>query len=128
MRASSPATEETEDLFEMANLSPALTGLPMIVWISERGRARRDARVKVSLVHGRGGRPDRTALVSVRPTVDIVAGPELDRHDLSLARRWIELNRDAIIAYGDGDLLTDEVVARLQPIAPAPRSGGPAGS
>jgi hypothetical protein len=78
MRASSPATEETEDLFEMADLSPALTGL--------------------------------------------------DRHGLSLVRRWIELNRDAIIADWDGDLLTDEVVARLQPIAPAPRSGGPAGS
>jgi hypothetical protein len=127
MRASSPATEETEDLFEMANLSPALTGLPMIVWISERGRARHDSRVKVSLVHGRRARPDRTASVSVRPTVDIVAGPELDRRDLELVRQWIELNRDLIIAYWDGDLLTDEVIARLQPLAPAPRSGGRAG-
>ncbi len=75
MRAPSPAADETEDLFEMANLSPALTGLPMIVWISERGRARHDARVKVSLVHGRRARPDRTASVSVRPNVEVVAGP-----------------------------------------------------
>jgi hypothetical protein len=106
----------------MANLSPALTGLPMIVWISERGRARQDARVKISLVHGRRVRPDRTASVSVRPTVDIVAGPQLDGRDLELVRQWIEPNRDTLIAYWNGDLLTDEVIARLKPVAP-PRSG-----
>jgi hypothetical protein len=54
----------------------------MIVWISERGRARRDVRVKVSLVHGRRARPDRPASVSVRPTVEVVAGSELDRRDM----------------------------------------------
>jgi hypothetical protein len=117
MRASSPAADEADDLFEMANLSPTLTGLPMIVWISERGRARHDARVKVSLVHGRRVHPNRTASVSVRPPVEIVAGPELDRRDLELVRRWIEINREAIIAYWNGDLLTDEVIARLKPVA-----------
>jgi hypothetical protein len=29
MRASKPAADQPDDLFEMANLSPALTGLPM---------------------------------------------------------------------------------------------------
>ena len=77
MRASKPATDESDDLFETANLSPTLTGLPMVVWISERGRARYDARVKVSLAHGRRARPDRTASVSVRPAVELVAGREL---------------------------------------------------
>jgi len=120
MRVSSPAADGAEDLFEMANLSPAVTGLPMIVWISERGHVRHDARVKVSLVHGRRARPDRTASVPVRPTVDVVAGPDIDGRDLDLVRQWIELNRDTLIAYWDGDLLTDEVIARLQPIAPAP--------
>ena len=126
MRASKPVADQEGDLFEMANLSPALSGLPMIVWISERGRARHDARVTVSLVHGRRARPDRTASVSVRPTVEIVAGPEIDSRDLALVRQWIEQNREVIIAYWDGDLLTDEVIARLQPIARrAPSSGTP---
>src|ERR687892_2067238 len=98
MRASKPVANEADDLFEMANLSPTLTGLPMIVWISERGRARHDARVKVALAHGRRVQPHRTASVSVRPTVEIVAGPELDRRDMELVRRWIEINRELIIA------------------------------
>ena len=109
MRVPTPAADEADDLFEMANLSPTLTGLPMIVWISERGRARHDARVKVSLVHGRRVHPNRTASVSVRPTVD--------RRDMELVRQWIEINCEAIIAYWNGDLLTDEVIARLKPVA-----------
>jgi hypothetical protein len=119
MRASTVAAGESNDLFELANLSPTLTGLPMIVWISERGRARHDARVKVSLVQGRRAHPDRAASVSVRPTVEVVAGPELDRPDMELVRQWIGINREAIIAYWNGDLLTDEVIARLQPVPPS---------
>ena len=118
MRASRSApADEADDLFDMANLSPTLTGLPMIVWISERGRARHDARMKVSLLHGRRAHPNRTASVSVRPTVEVIAGPELDRRDMELVRRWIEINREAIVAYWNGDLLTDEVIARLKPVA-----------
>jgi hypothetical protein len=29
-----PSEVETEDLFEMANLFPATTGLPMTVWVN----------------------------------------------------------------------------------------------
>jgi hypothetical protein len=123
MRASRLVTDEPDDLFEMANLSPTLTGLPMVVWISERGRARHDARVKVSLVHGRRARPDRTASVSVRPTVEVVAGRELGPRDMDLMRQWIQLNREAIIAYRNGNLLTDEVIGRLKPVPSPGRSG-----
>lgn len=32
---------------------------------------------------------------------------------MELVRQWLELNREAIRAYWDGDLLTDEVIARI---------------
>ena len=39
-------TQETEtaeaELYEMANLYPRTTGLPMTVWVSPRGNARHD--------------------------------------------------------------------------------------
>jgi hypothetical protein len=45
MRASRLVTNEPDDLFEIANLSPALTGLPMVVWIGARRRsAQRESR------------------------------------------------------------------------------------
>jgi hypothetical protein len=34
--------DEAVDLFEVADLSPTLTGLPMVVWTSERGRVRQE--------------------------------------------------------------------------------------
>jgi hypothetical protein len=45
------AQAETEDLIELANLYPDTTGLPMTVWISPHGNARRDVRVKVNMTH-----------------------------------------------------------------------------
>lgn len=111
-----PDPLDEEDFFDMANLSPTRTGLPMVIWISERGGARHDVRVKVSLVHGRRARPDQTSSVSLRPDVEVVAGPQLASHDFALVRRWIELNRDVLVAYWDGDLLTDEVIDRLVPL------------
>ena len=118
MRAPSLDPVPDDDLYEMANLSPSLTGLPMVVWISERGGARHDARAKVALVHGRRAHPHQSASVSVRPTVEVVAGPALDRRDLELVRRWIEINREALLAYWNGDLLTDEIIGRLASIDP----------
>jgi hypothetical protein len=57
---------EAEDLFEMANLYPDTTGLPMTVWISPRGNARHDARVKVNMTHGNQMTIANTTLVGVR--------------------------------------------------------------
>jgi hypothetical protein len=43
-----------DDFFLIANLSPAETRLPMGVWVSERGNARHDLRIKACPVlrHG----------------------------------------------------------------------------
>jgi hypothetical protein len=42
-----PRDNEPNDTFEMANLYPRDTGLPMTIWVSPRGRARHDARINV---------------------------------------------------------------------------------
>ena len=43
---------EPEDLFERANLYPGTTGLPMTVWVSPRGNAHHELRVRVNVTHG----------------------------------------------------------------------------
>jgi hypothetical protein len=103
--------EEDEGLFEMVNVRPEISGLPFIVWISEKGGARHDVRIKVSP----GPRVrEFSATVSVRPDVELLAG-ELSKADLDLVRGWIELNRDTIIKYWNGDILyTDEALAALR--------------
>jgi hypothetical protein len=106
-----------EDFFLMANLRPAETGLPMVVWVSERGNARHDLRIKVSQTHGVRIDPTNTATVAVRPTARLIAG-RLSPADLQAVARWVQLNRDAILDYWDSTISTAELLQRLQPLSP----------
>jgi hypothetical protein len=106
-------TRDKVDLFEMANLSPALTGLPMVVWVSERGRARHDVRIEVHMAHGRQMSIGNTATVAVRPTPRLIAG-QLSAADVQAVSEWIRLNEAALVDYWDGRIYTDELIQRLQ--------------
>lgn len=105
-------------LFEMANLRPERTGLPFVVFISQRGGARHDVRVKAARL-ARVGPSDMVA-VALRPRVRVVRGA-LDRTELARLAEWVELNRDALIDYRNGDLeYTEDVIAMLKPIGAPP--------
>jgi hypothetical protein len=48
------APEPDDELFEMTNLFPRTTGLPMTVWVSPRGNAPHDVLVKVNMTPATG--------------------------------------------------------------------------
>jgi hypothetical protein len=102
-----------EDFFEMANLFPADTGLPMVIWVSERGRARHDVRIKVNQSHGTRMLPGNLATVAVRPTPRLIAG-HLSTADLQAVSEWIRLNEAALVAYWDYQISTAALIQRLQ--------------
>jgi len=106
-----PSSAESA-LFEMANLYPATTGLPMTVWVSPRGHARHDARVKVNISHGKRMDIDQTAVVAIRPTPRLVEG-SLSSADLAAVSEWIRRNEAALIDFWDGAIDTAELVGRL---------------
>lgn len=88
--------------FELANLGPTHTGLPFTVWISPRMSAKHDVRVRVSkgvLVH-----PSDLITVAVRPRVRVIEGGTLSQKEWTLLTRWVDLNRDVLIRYWDGDI------------------------
>lgn len=100
------------DLFEMANLYPATTGLPMTVWVSPRGHARHDARVKVNTTHGPRMDLDNAAIMAIRPVPRLVEG-DLSSVDQAVVARWIAANVEALIDYWDGKIDTVELGSRL---------------
>jgi hypothetical protein len=108
--------KESDDLFEMANLFPHRTGLPMTVWVSPRGNARHDLRVKVNMTHGNQVNAANTAVVGVRPAPHMIAG-RLSPEDERLIFGWIILNTAALIEYWDGQIDTIDLGERLRPIA-----------
>src|SRR2546421_11220757 len=92
------ATEQTDELFEMANLFPRTTGLPMTVWVGPRGNARHDVRIKVNMTHGNQMNVDNVAVVGVRPGPHLIAG-RLSSEDQRQVFEWIRINAASIIGY-----------------------------
>jgi hypothetical protein len=106
-------TLDTEDIFHMTNLSPRMTGLPMSVWVSPRGNARHDVRVKVNMSHGDQMSIDNTAIVAVRPSPRVLAG-RLSSEDQRAVANWITLNREAVISYWDEEIDTGQFIEQLK--------------
>jgi len=99
---------DADELFEMANLFPRTTGLPMTVWVSPRGNARHDVRVKVNMTHGDNMNIANTAVVGVRRAPHIITG-RLSPDDQRVVFEWISLNTAAIVEYWDGRIDTIEL-------------------
>ena len=106
--------DDSDLLFEMANLVHRDTGLPFVVWISPKGNARHDVRVKVS--RSPKAVPSEMVSVAIRPNVHVVEG-KMSTSDLKLLSRWVELNRDVLVRYWDGDIeSTKEAINLIRPI------------
>ena len=114
--SSTQVAAESDDIFFMTNLSPRMTGLPMAVWVSPRGNARHDARIKVNTTHGNRTTIHDTAVVAVRPAPRVIAG-RLSPEDQRIVAEWISLNYEAIIGYWDSRIDTGQFLERLRLIS-----------
>jgi hypothetical protein len=118
-RQSKPSTKAAkprnpvEAPFEMANLYPRHTGLPVTVWVSPRGRARHAARVKVCRRPGDRMDPTDLVSVSIRPTPRAIDG-DLPPEVMQAVSAWIACNEEALMNYWDGAIDTIELATRLR--------------
>jgi hypothetical protein len=106
---------ETVDLFEMADLFPRTTGLPMTVWVSPRGPAQHDARIKVCLTPGPRMDATDTAVVGIRPRPRLIKG-RLPGPDFELVVQWITLNEAVLLDFWNGAIDTIELAGRLRKV------------
>jgi ubiquinone biosynthesis protein UbiJ len=96
----------------MANLSPLFTGLPFVVWISVRGNARHDIRVKVS--KGKKAQPGQMISVALRPEVRVVGQGALSSQELNQLKQWVDRNWDVLLAYWKGEIFTEQAIISLK--------------
>jgi hypothetical protein len=106
-------SEDDTGFYEMVNLFPDDTGLPMVVWASERGHARHDVQVKVYETHGTRMLPGNLATVAVRPTPRLVSG-QLSAADLRAVSDWIKLNEVALVDLWEYRISGFEFGRRMQ--------------
>jgi hypothetical protein len=114
----SAVKQRSADTWEMVNLVPEDTGLPMTVHAMPRGGARHDVRIKVHRSHGRRMSASNTAEVGVRPVPHLVE-EGLRPRDQILVYQWAALNERALVDYWEGRLSTREFLARLQKLPPS---------
>jgi hypothetical protein len=101
------------DPYEMVNLAPAITGLPMTVHAMPRGKARHDVRLKVNMTHGNRMMAGNTAVVGVRPVPHLVEGT-LKPRDQVRVYQWAALNEPALVDYWNGRINSAEFLQRLR--------------
>jgi hypothetical protein len=102
--------------FDMANLRPERTGLPFVVFISQKGGARHDIRIK--LAREAKVRPLEMITVAVRPTPRIIEG-SMNAPEFALVRRWIERNREVLVDYWNGNIeYTEDALAAIRSLGP----------
>ena len=85
--------------YGVANLRRERTGLPCIVFISQKDGARHDVRVKVA--PGPRMRPDQMSSYALRPFA-LVEGDGMSAADERSLGRWSEVNLQVLVDYWDG--------------------------
>jgi hypothetical protein len=78
------------------------------VWVSPRGNARHDVRVKVNMTHGDQTNIANTAVLGVRSNPHVIAG-HLSPDDQRVVFEWVSLNTAAIVEYWGGRIDTNEL-------------------
>jgi hypothetical protein len=90
------------DPFFAVNLPGRKTGLPMNIWLSPRGQAGHTGRIWVQRDHREQCDIDHVAVVSVEEAPPQVIEGRLSAVDLNRVRRYIALNRQAILDHWHG--------------------------
>ena len=100
--------------FGMANLRRKTTGLPFIVFISQKDEARHAARVKVSPEPRM--RPEEMSSYSVSP-FEWKEGPRLANAEEKMLGRWIDVNARVLLDYWNGEIeYTEEAIDQLKAV------------
>ena len=107
-----------DELFLMVNVRGRSSGLPMNVWLGPRGHARHAARVKVQMDHHARFDRGNPAVVSVEDDPPQVVEGWLSATDLEQVRRYIALNRQAILDHWAEQTDGIELGRALRPLAP----------
>ena len=104
-------------LYELANLDHLDTGLPMLVWVSEK-RASHGPRIKVARTYNHRTIPGDTFSVSITNIPKVVAGDtgDITTKDVKLVFQWVILNKELLLKYWHDHIVTRELYVELKKI------------
>jgi hypothetical protein len=98
------------EMMEMANLPPADTGLPCVIWLGEVG-GQHGPRIKVSNIKGKMSNDCFVVTVSKTPTIVTPRSVKMSTSDVDHVIDWIILNYEVLMQLyqvfetGDGSVV-----------------------
>ena len=101
-----------EDLFSMENLRQKTTGLPMVIWVSEK-QGSHSARIKVGTTHSEKINLDETVSISISNPPVMVASSGLSNKDLQLVSEFIKRNEKLLLDYWNKEIDTGDLITNL---------------
>ena len=105
------------EVWGMANLRPEDTGLPMVIWVSEKGNTRHGPRIKVSTKMGDKIDPKSVLTVTVSDDPAQIGG-SLPTKVFDLVKKFIATNKDVLLGYWERQLSTKEMLSKLTKVKP----------
>lgn len=103
-------------LWEMANLHPRDTGLPVIVWADSNRQMKHGLRIKFQ--NSYSDKTDSGSLVpmtiSENPQIPVQVKLKISKADLQKVRQWVILNKDLLVAYAEEEITTKDFVNNLK--------------
>ena len=109
---------ESQEQWEMANLRPRRTGLPMTIWVqepSDDSRTQHGPRIKAGRQHGDRFDPTDSVTVTVEENPKII-GIGLRNHDQRLVREFVRANREPLLDLWNHRIDIGEFLERMTPV------------
>lgn len=107
---------DEEQLWEMTNLHPRDTGLPVIVWADSNRQMKHGLRIKFQ--NSYSDKTDSSSLIpmtiSENPQIPVQVKLRISNADLQKIRQWIILNKDLLVAYAKEEITTKDFVNSLK--------------
>lgn len=105
-------------LYEMSNLRPNETGLPMVVWVNPNtGRERHGPRIKVQTQHGNKVSPDKMTAVGFSRDGSVTNFGGLSDKDFDLVKTFINKNIDILLKLWDDEISPAEFIRDMKSIS-----------
>ena len=109
------ATLADQEVEDMVSLTPQETGVRNTLFVSTKGYAQHAPRIKIAI-----DPPDSFSATSKSASMALhdftVTGEHVPAHIARQAEQFIELNREALVEYGDCRIATAELLRRIRPI------------
>lgn len=105
-----------DQLWEMANLHPRDTGLPVIVWADSNRQMKHGLRIQFQ--NSYSDKTDSSSLVpmtiSEDPQIPVQVKLRISKADLQKVQQWVILNKDLLAAYAEEKITTKDFVNSLK--------------